>query len=530
MPSSERLGAWFRPTALGTLLAVLLALVTARAPHAPTPPSATQRPSAAAGVVPRAPDLPVPAIRWRGCGEGELFESGAPEPGASQCALVRVPRDGTQPDGPTVELSVRMLPATGPDPRILFVNPGGPGGSATALVRDAEDGFPRELRTAYTLVGVDPRGVHPLSSLWCDASGLDVDDSPDTDAEWSAVTKADESFARDCQNRGSLTQHMSTVDAARDLESVRRGLGVRDVDYLGFSYGTLLGYRFAQLYPSSVRRMVLDGPLPPTVSDLDRLRAQLRATDEAFDQFVASCVEEGPCPLGGTESAVHESLSAWFAQLDTADQPVRSRTDGSVSLTENEVLGDLYELMADSSLWADAWPALQQAMSGDAGPLTELLPWEKDPFSRHAEGRISALAGAPAPWQLTGVNVATSCSDSPGVSVKDARALGQSHPPLGLLLARQTASCAGWPTPPTLTTPVIPAPVQALIISTSLDTRTPSAGAAPMARLFTDPAMLEVDVIGHTALFKGLGCADDAAIAFLTRGERPTSFDECGAE
>lgn len=61
-----------------------------------------------------------------------------------------------------------------------------------------------------------------------------------------------------------MAAHMSTVETARDLDiiGIRAVLGRAQLDYLGESYGTVLGARYADLFPGHVGRMVLDGPPP----------------------------------------------------------------------------------------------------------------------------------------------------------------------------------------------------------------------------------------------------------------------------
>ena len=57
---------------------------------------------------------------------------------------------------------------------------------------------------------------------------------------------------------------MTTEDAARDLDSIRAAFGVAKINYYGFSYGTYLGQVYATLFPSHLRRMVLDSTVDPT--------------------------------------------------------------------------------------------------------------------------------------------------------------------------------------------------------------------------------------------------------------------------
>jgi pimeloyl-ACP methyl ester carboxylesterase len=91
---------------------------------------------------------PVPDLQWRDCDGG--FE----------CATAPVPLDYAKPRGEKVHLALVRHPALDPEHRIgtLFLNPGGPGGSAIELVREAPPpAF--ALLARFDWVGFDPRGV-----------------------------------------------------------------------------------------------------------------------------------------------------------------------------------------------------------------------------------------------------------------------------------------------------------------------------------------------------------------------------------
>ena len=60
------------------------------------------------------------------------------------------------------------------------------------------------------------------------------------------------------------------MDAAEDMDVLRAALGDAKLTYLGFSYGTLLGATYAELFPTHVRAMVLDGALDPALPGHDR--------------------------------------------------------------------------------------------------------------------------------------------------------------------------------------------------------------------------------------------------------------------
>src|SRR5690348_7407709 len=179
-------------------------------------------------------------LSWQRCGTG-------------QCAQLTVPLDYAKPDGDTIRISVLRMRATRPKARLgsLVVNPGGPGGSGVDYARAADFIVGKPVRQRFDIVGFDPRGVQRSQPVDClpdpqmDAF-LGQDPTPDDTAEEDAFAASGKAFAQGClQRTGALTSHLSTVDAARDMDVLRSALGDEKLNYLGKSYGTYLGATYA---------------------------------------------------------------------------------------------------------------------------------------------------------------------------------------------------------------------------------------------------------------------------------------------
>ena len=90
-------------------------------------------------------------VDWSTCGPGF-------------CGSVAVPIDYAAPADGSIELGVQVrLADARPTKDLLFVNPGGPGGSAVEFVDAFAANAGREVLRRYGIVGVDPRGVGLLS-------------------------------------------------------------------------------------------------------------------------------------------------------------------------------------------------------------------------------------------------------------------------------------------------------------------------------------------------------------------------------
>ena len=85
-----------------------------------------------------------------------------------QCGTVTVPVDYDHPDGKTITIALKKLPASDGDAEhgSLFLNPGGPGESGVEAVTSAP-GVPEELRGSYDIIGFDPRGVGQSTPITC---------------------------------------------------------------------------------------------------------------------------------------------------------------------------------------------------------------------------------------------------------------------------------------------------------------------------------------------------------------------------
>ena len=80
---------------------------------------------------------------------------------AFECGLLSVPADYRDPETGSIIITILVHRATSRDERIgyLFVNPGGPGGSAIDYLEGSINGLPGEIVERFDIVGVEPRGV-----------------------------------------------------------------------------------------------------------------------------------------------------------------------------------------------------------------------------------------------------------------------------------------------------------------------------------------------------------------------------------
>ncbi len=93
-------------------------------------------------------------------------------------------------------------------------------------------------------------------------------------------------------------------------------LGEDRLDYLGYSYGTIIGATYAADQPDRVASFVLDGATDPLVGGPDGVADDgfpyyaADGTHGALDRFIELCDQSEACPGDDTRSAIDELRSA----------------------------------------------------------------------------------------------------------------------------------------------------------------------------------------------------------------------------
>jgi pimeloyl-ACP methyl ester carboxylesterase len=262
------------------------------------------------------------------------------------CTIVETPMNHADPFSPALELSVVRRRAADPARRIgvLFVNPGGPGASANGLIRAAERIFPAEIVARFDIVGLDPRGTTNSAPVSCGIDPLDE----------AAITNDAEllkTVAAACGKRsGQLLKYIDTESSARDHDWVRRALGKPTVSFLGFSYGGYLGAMYAQLFPTTLRAVILDSGLDHTLFGTGLLEGGYAANERSLIAFLTQC-QDGtftPCAFNnGTDLvARYDQLLAYYGASRSRENR-RSRFEGTVErLLESQSNGG-WKILAD---------------------------------------------------------------------------------------------------------------------------------------------------------------------------------------
>ncbi len=441
-------------------------------------------------------------VEWKTCAGGD-----------ASCAMVLVPLDWDDPSGPALEIAVTRVSGAGSGNQPLFVNPGGPGLGGTSMGVSLAGRW-----KDYDVIGWDPRGTGNSTHVVCGTgketdTWLNLDASPDDEAEDKALRDGSAEFARQCRDgSGDLLDHLTTIDVVRDLDLLRHVLGAEKLNYLGVSYGTYVGATYAQLFPNSVGRMILDAAVDITGKDDV---PQAAGFELALKNFSTWCAGSNLCALGNDEAAITKRIGDFLSGLDSSPLKVGDRLL-TQSLATTGVAMFLYH---DETAYRTLAAVLGAAMNGQGEDLMEAA----DSYNnRNDDGTYDTLvyafpAMSCADWADTGAadmakHWKETFSDAPTMA-----------PNLGL-----SYTCQFWTadSAPQLKLTAKGAP-PILVVGTTGDSATPYEQAVSMAKQLDSGRLLTLKGAGHGAVTGDNKCIAEAVDRYLYEGTPPEEGKTC---
>lgn len=442
------------------------------------------------------------------------------------CTYVTAPLDWENPEEGEIELSVVRHQATGTAMGSLLTNPGGPGGSGRDFIIDSLDyAVGADLIENYDVIGFDPRGVGDSTAVHCfEPSDMDkyLYDIPtaarNTDAWEAELTKADQAFAAACEaNSGGILPFITTINSARDMDLIRAVLGDKQLNYLGYSYGTFLGATYAELYPEKAGRLVLDGAIDPAVPGLEVGATQAIGFEAALRAYMQDCLDSGSCPFNGT---VDEAMTDLGALLASVDRTPLKNDDGRMLGADSLMTGIIAALYSEDS-WEFLTQALDEALQGD--------PYSAFYLADFYNGREDGSYLDNSSEAFTAYN----CMDYPvedDQAAEDATmAKIEAGAPTIAPYWSGPDTCAVWPYPPTGTRGEIHAegagPI--LVVGTTNDPATPYEWSVALAEQLEEGVLITRVGEGHTGYNKGNTCVDEAVDAYFLDDTVPSDDLKC---
>ncbi|MBP5803766.1 alpha/beta fold hydrolase [Microbacterium maritypicum] len=441
-------------------------------------------------------------LTWTACGVG--FD----------CTDVTAPLDWEDPGKGEITLSVVRHRAEGTPVGSLLTNPGGPGASGVDLILNNLDyAVGSDLIENFDVIGFDPRGVGASTAVTCyDAPQMDeylygIPAAARGTAEWEAeLLDSHKAFAEACDaNSGGILPYITTVNAARDMDLIRAVLGDKQLNYLGYSYGTFLGATYAKLYPEKAGRLVLDGAIDPAVPGLEVGATQALGFESALRAYMQDCLDSGECPFNGTVDEAMTDLGALLASVDST--PLKSG-DGRMLGADSLMTAIIAALYSQDS-WGYLTQALDEALQGDPTSALFLADFyngrENGTYTDNSAEAFRAYNCMDYPVE-----------DDPAAEAAINAKIAQGAPTIAPYWTGPD-SCSVWPYPPTGTRGEIKAegagPI--VVIGTTNDPATPYEWSESLANQLEEGVLITRVGEGHTGYNKGNACVDDAVEAFL---------------
>jgi pimeloyl-ACP methyl ester carboxylesterase len=399
----------------------------------------------------------------------------------------------------------------------LFINPGGPGGSAISTVASIAAGgrnVSSELLNSFDIIGVDPRGVGLSAGSQCDPDIWNerVSQFPKTKEDYDRLVDKNKRLGESCLNRtGDVVNYLDTISAVKDHEAVRAALGEK-LNWLGLSYGTQLGSQYAQLFPENIRAMALDGMLQHSQAESSNILIESTAYAVELEAFFNWAGTNESSPLQGEDV---EKL--WYNILRNAtDTPIPAPSCNN-TVCRSDVNEEEIRLNAQGFVISPTTArrtrfaqALLEASEGNATLLSSPLASESDP---------SLYAGITIGCQ----DWSSLASSFSGIQAKIR--IGEVFAPLNKGASQSwtlQASCVGWPVPPRNPPAKLKVQVQdpILMVNSVRDPSTSYTWAVGMLEEVENNVLLTRNGDGHTSWGLG-GATADAINHFLITTEIP---------
>lgn len=505
------------------------------------------------------------------------------------CALLSLPLDyhnSTNPNNVSVPVLKVSSPPSSSHRGTIIIALGGAGNSriqdlvAISSTSDLLDGIDQDFE--YDFLAFDNRGFGYSSpsakcfdsvlegALWeqrmADLGGVMSTGEGDEamQVRLAAARAKGELCAKQSEEDTDIRRHMTTAYAARDMLEILKRLGdhssqssnsfngkskdvgISKLNFLGLSYGTVVGQTFASLWPERVSRMILDG-----TGDVKDWTAKwqlqfLIDADAIWASFFDDCFEaKEACPLwraSDSNSSDMENRVTEFVE-NLKQRPLYTVSGGNARLIT-------YRDMKLAIYWTTMSPGvaspflatiLDDLMRGQTNVTLE-FPFESFPTASDCQNNPDSRASSNAD-----AGMAINCGDAEdntNSTIEDFReylsALEDESSVAAFFQGERSIRCMGWPMRPAwrftgpfssktnkggskLSTPI-------LFMGNKLDPMTSLRNAHKVAKDYPGSVVLEQNARGHCALVNVIptSCTLGHLRTYFRDGTLPEPGTVCG--
>lgn len=321
---------------------IALALATALVVPQVAISSAAAAPAAKGPVDPPVPSIPQKyldqPITWSVCSFDAAVKRLYPQAPTTNCAKVKVPMDWAHPDAhPDVEVAISYSKATGTSKGLMTTNPGGPGGAGLTLSASLAV-EKTQLFSDFDLLGFDPRGFGQSTPLQCLTTTEKLAALPTT-PDYKERTRqthetevAEAKLFADACSATEFGQFVSSQQTVYDMEFLRALFKARQLNLIGYSYGTWLGGWYADTYPSKVGRFVIDSNMDWTHTQWDNVNFDPFSGQRRRDTQLFPWIARHADQISG--------LGSTFTQVKSTYNGIRAGLVARVKAGTSSVRGD----------------------------------------------------------------------------------------------------------------------------------------------------------------------------------------------
>ncbi|MYH96005.1 MAG: alpha/beta hydrolase [Acidimicrobiia bacterium] len=375
-------------------------------------------------------------------------------------------------------------------------------------------GLSDQVLARFDVVGWNPRGVTASLNPNChqEAEKLQLvgalSDTPENEAVIAeAAQQAAEACLAGLDGRAEL---ISTVQTVHDMDLIRQALGEDQINFLGYSYGTVLGQFYADKYGAHARAVVIDGVLDTSLAHEDVLVEQIRGFARVIDAIFEACLADAACPIVGNPK------SAYLQLMDSLETNPLLDAEGNVLAGPGEAQLALVIVSYSSE---EQWPLLFRAFAQAWG--------ENDGQMLHdlAQFYLGAVD--------LGSFFSISCTDGGRMSESDLDRLVErmieEAGDFGRAAAAEARMCVYWDDTETRPHEPVRAPDAAsvLVIGNRGDNATPYEWAVAVAKALETGVLLTYNGQGHTSYGRH-PCVDEVVDNYLIDLVLSSEDIECG--
>ncbi len=426
----------------------------------------------------------------------------------AELGTLMVPESRKRPAGRRIELSFVRLKSLSPNPGppIVYLA-GGPGGSGIDAARGSRYPLFAALRQVADVIALDQRGIgmsaDPL--MLCRESWFHPIDRPGERDDLIAFAR---SHSRSCAvlltRSGLEITAYTSEESADDLEDLRRALGAPRLSLWGVSYGTSLALTTLRRHPESIYRAVLAGVESPGQG------LRLPSETQSLLEEVGRLARADP----GIRDAVPDLLGLMRSVLGR--------------LGEKPATAEVFDTLAQRKVAVTAGRFDLQMMTAQALTSSDGIRRLPDQYLQMSQGDFSQLAEfvyrRRKGWLGQAMPYLVDCSQGTPPE-RWARILQEEK---GTLLGRVAdfpypEICEGWglPAPGPETWAPVRSEIPVLLISGTLDGRTPLQNAVEAAKGLPQSVQLVIEGAGHgDDLLIASPAIREAIVAFF-QGEKP---------